>query len=287
MKPLKSWTPKHLERLYQIEAAKTTQNNYTLKQKQTQGKKIDALYRLSTYEDMKDVWENLLSRDAVTIKYNVEKEIALVSGIHEFIWKYGFGDNPPRPKDKDDQLWEIASKIKELQRLIAKSPEAGFENLNTIESLLHKKNLEYRNEKGEKKSFPEDLSWLKFNDGNALIEYSQITLDEHMPWNDRTPTQRLGWWTKEAMALSLTEVLEFYAKRMGDYSKIYNANYAKDTSKISRGLSWLMNNLYSKYLDDYVARIMNVILDTDSWDKDNVRKNRTYKKNKYKGKFLK
>jgi hypothetical protein len=280
MKPLADWSPKELKKHYDTEVYKLAHWDYNLKQKEVQERKIEALYRLGTHQDMKEVWEKLLSRDAVTIQYPVDKEMALVGGIHEFIWRNPFGEKQVRPSDKDEQLGEIAEKIKELQRLIKKSGEASDENYLIVETLLHKRNLEYRNQRGEKKSFPENPSWLRINEGNANIEVSQITLDEHMPWGKRLPLQRLGWWTREAMTLKLTDILDYYSERMGDYSKTYKDHYAKDTTQLSRGLSWLMKQLYGKDLDEYVARIINTILDEDSWDKDKVRKNRTYEKAK-------
>lgn len=278
MNPLQSWSPKELKKHYDIEVYKLAHEKYNLKQKEVQSKKIEALIRLGTHQDMREVWEKLLSRDAVMIQYPVDKEMALVGGIHEFIWLNPFGEKQLRPSDMDEQLGEIAEKTKELQRLIKKSGEATYENQVILETILHKRNLEYRNEKGEKNSFPQSPNYLKFIDINANAELSQIPLDEHMPWRDRSQAQRLGWWTREAMGINLTDILGYFSERMGDYSKVYKDHYAKDTTQLSRGLSWLMKQLYGKDLDEYVARIINAILDEDSWDKDKVRKNRTYKK---------
>ncbi|MBU3537409.1 hypothetical protein [Polynucleobacter sp. UK-Gri1-W3] len=279
MKPLQSWSPDYLHKLYKHEVDKLTHGELNLKQKEVQERKIEALYRLGTYPDMKAVWEKLLSKDADMIVYPVDKELALVGGILEQIWINPFGEPQVRPSDKDEQLGEIAEKIKELQRLINKSKEASYEDGQILKTILHKRNIEYRNQHGEQIG-SQSPNYFKFIDINANAELSQIALDEHMPWRDRYPLQRLGWWTREAMTLQLTDILGYYSERMGDYSKTYKDHYAKDTSQLSRGLSWLMNQIYGKDLDDYVARIINAILDVDSWDKDKVRKNRTYEKAK-------
>jgi hypothetical protein len=298
MKPLQSWSPDYLHKLYKHQVDKLAHGELNLKQKEVQERKIEALYRLGTHQDMKAVWEKLLSKDADMIVYPVDKELALVGGILEQIWINPFGEPQVRPSDKK-QLGEIAEKIKELQRLINKSKEASYEDKQILKTILHKRNIEYRNQHGEQIG-SQSPNYFKFIDINAnaelsqialdehmpwrkrspLAELSQIALDEHMPWRDRYPLQRLGWWTREAMTLQLTDILGYYSERMGDYSKTYKDHYAKDTSQLSRGLSWLMNQIYGKDLDDYVARIINAILDVDSWDKDKVRKNRTYEKAK-------
>ncbi|MBT8582433.1 hypothetical protein G6653_06570 [Polynucleobacter paneuropaeus] len=279
MKPLQSWSPDYLHKLYKHEVDKLAHGELNLKQKEVQERKIEALYRLGTHQDMKAVWEKLLSKDADMIVYPVDKELALVGGILEQIWINPFGEPQVRPSDKDEKLGEIAEKIKELQRLINKSGEASYEDGQILETILHKRNIEYRNQHGEQIG-SQSPNYFKFIDINANAELSQIALDEHMPWRDRYPLQRLGWWTREAMTLQLTDILGYYSERMGDYSKTYKDHYAKDTSQLSRGLSWLMNQIYGKDLDEYVARIINAILDVDSWDKDKARKNRTYEKAK-------
>ena len=281
MKPLQSWSPDYLHKLYKHEVDKLAHGELNLKQKEVQEGKIEALYRLGTHHDMKEVWEKLLDRDADMIKYPVDKELALVGGILEQIWSNPFGEKQVRPSDKEEQLGEISEKIKELQRLIKKSGEASYEDGQILETILHKRNIEYRNQHGEQVG-SQSPNYFKFIDINANAELSQIPLDEHMPWRDRTQAQRLGWWTREAMTLNLTSILSYYSERMGDYSGVYKDHYAKDTSQLSRGLSWLMNELYGKDLDEYVARIINAILDIDSWDKDKVRKNRSYEKTKSK-----
>jgi len=280
MKPLQSWSPNYLHKLYKHEVDKLAHGELNLKQKEVQKRKIEALYRLGTHQDMKEVWTKLLDRDADAIKYSVEKELALVDGIHGCIWREAFGEKRATPKDKNDQLGEVNKAINELQRVIKKSGEASDETHLIVETLLHKKNLEYRNQRGENKSFPENPSWLKLNEGSATQELSQLAFDEHMPWLDRFPAQRLGWWTREAMALNLTEILNYYSERMDYHSQVYDTHYAMESSKIREGLSWLMNQIYGKDLNEYVARIMNAILDVDSWDKDKVRKNGSYKKAK-------
>jgi hypothetical protein len=92
MKPLASWSPDYLRTLYQLELDKLANGNLSLKQKEVQVKKIEALHGLGTYDNMKDVWAKLLDRDADIIKYSVEKEQALVSGIHGAIWLNPFGE---------------------------------------------------------------------------------------------------------------------------------------------------------------------------------------------------
>ena len=275
MKPFKSWTPKFLITLYENEVNKLVHNEYNEKQRQVQSRKADAFYHLGTYEDMKDVWEKLLAYE-IKSKYPVNVEEALVGGILEQIWINPFGEKVDTPKEKNQQLGDVTRAIKTLQRAIKKAGEARHENQIIMETILHKKNMEHRNQRGEKFALP--ANQVRYIDINARADLSSFPLDEHMPWKQRNMEQRLGWWTKEAMAVNLTEILDYYSERMTDYSRVYKDHYAKDTSKLCRGLSWLMNQLYGKDLDDYVARIMNVVLDVNSWDKDKVRKNRSYKK---------
>jgi hypothetical protein len=275
-----SWAPEILIDLYKFEAYKLENNEYSQKAKEVQSKKIDAFYRLGTYEEMKDVWTKLLTREAMMISYPIDINIALVDGIHRQIWLNPLGEKQLTPKDKDEQLGEVGKAIKSLQRAIKRVGEATFENPLIIENLLHKRNMEYRNHRGERVEMPANPLYLKFIERNANAELSQLSLDEHMPWKDRTQAQCLGWWTREAISLNLTDILEYYSEKMNFYSRNYRDHYAKDTSRLCRGLSWLMNELYGKDLDDFVARIMNVILDVDSWDKDKVRKNRSYKRAK-------
>jgi hypothetical protein len=281
MKSLESWAPEWLKRYYQVELDKLTQENLNPKQKETQSKRARVLYRLGTHQEMKDVWGKLLIKDAKEIKYLDDKELALVDGICGLIGISISGEKLTTPLDKGGQLQEISDKIQELQRLIRKSTEASSEDGVIVETILHKINVEYRNSKGEKIA-PQSPNYLKHIDINANSELSTLSLDEHMPWKERTQVQRLGWWTREATTLNLTDILSFYSERMNDYSENYKYHYAKNTSKLSRGLSWLMEQLYGKPFDDYVAKLLNVILDTDSWDKDKVRKIRAYQKSKSK-----
>jgi hypothetical protein len=278
MKQLANWSPDFLKTLYLHEVDKLANGNLSLKQKEVQGKKIEALYRLGTYDDMKDVWANLLARDADSIKYPVDKEMALVGGILEQIWSNPFGEKQDTPSVRNDKIEEVSETIKELQRLIKKLGEASYEDGVILENILHKRNVEYRVGKGEKIDLPPSPNYLKFININANSDINQLPLDEHMPWKDRSQAQRLGWWAREALGLKLTNILNYYSENLAHYSEVYKDHYAKDTSKLCRGLSWLMNQLYAKDLDDYVARILNVIWDIDSWDKDKVRKIRSYEK---------
>lgn len=277
-KEFPSWAPDILIDLYKFEAYKLENNEYSQKAKEVQIMKMDAFYRLGTYEDMKDVWTKLLARETAMISHPIDINIALVDGIHGQIWLNPLGVRQPTPKEKDEQLGDVGKAIKSLQRAIRKADEATFENPVIVESLLHKRNTEYRNLRGENLELPANSVYIRYIERSAAAELSNLSLDEHMPWKERTQAQCLGWWAREAISLNLTDILEYYSEKMNFYSKTYRDHYAKDTSRLCRGLSWLMNELYGKDLDDYVARIMNVILDVDSWDKDKVRKNRSYKR---------
>ena len=111
---------------------------------------------------------------------------------------------------------------------------------------------------------------MKFIDNNANTELRTLSLDEHMPWKKRSQTQRLGWWTREALALSLNDILDFYSERMGEYSKVYKDHYGQFQPKLIKGLKALMKDLYGSPLEDYVGRIASAILDKEI-TKDYVR----------------
>lgn len=269
MKPLANWSPEFLKTLYALEVDRLNSGKLTLKQKEVFTKKTEALYRLGTALDMQDVWQKLLAKKATFIKHPIDKEQALVGAIHELIWLNPFGFKQATPSEKKEELGEISKKIKELKRLINKSGEASFEDKEVFEALLHKKNVEYRNQKGEEigAQLP---NYLKFVDINAGAELSTLPLDEHIAWKRRSQAQRLGWWTREAIGLNLNEVLDYYSQRMDDYSKVYKTNYGQFQPKLIKGLKSLMKDLYGTPLEDYVGRIATVILNKEV-SKDYVR----------------
>lgn len=268
MKPLASWSPEFLKTLYALEVYKLKRWELTPKQKEVFSWKVDALYRLGVHEDMRELWEKLLAKDAL-LKHPVKVEQALIGGIHQLIWLNSYGIKLTTPAEKKEQLGEISKKIRELQRLMKKAGEANFEEKVILETILHKRNAEYRNQKGEKIDMQPSM-FLKFIDGNASMELRTLSLDEHMPWNKRNQTQRLGWWTREALALSLNDILDFYSERMGDYTKIYKDHYGQFQPKLIKGLKVLMKDLYGSPLEDYVGRIASAILDKEI-TKDYVR----------------
>jgi hypothetical protein len=292
MKPLQSWTPDTLKTLYEHEVYKLAHNEYTDEEKGLQSKKTEAFYRLGTHLDMKEVWEKLLAKDRVAIKHPVEKnmgewaklltkdglaikhpvdkELALVSGIHGLIWLNPFGAKQATPEEKTKELKKIVRKIDKLKEGIENSGHASYWNEWAMEALLHKKNVDYRKDKGEVIG-SQSLNRLKYIDTNANAELSQFPLDEHMPWGKRYSQQRLGWWTREAMTLSLTEILDFYSELMMDSSEVYKEFYQRDKPKLIRGLQDLMNSIYGSPLDDYVAKIAGIILDDYYLDRDNVK----------------
>jgi hypothetical protein len=268
-KNLASWSPQYLKTLYDLELKRLSSGELTQKQIEVFTKKTKALYRLGTHQDMKEVWEKILAKKAVFIKYPVDKEHALVGRIHELIWLNPFGTKMPTPSENKEQLNEISKKIKELQRLIKKSGQASYEDKEVLETILHKRNVEYRNQKGEKIG-SQSPNYLKFIDINANAELSTLPLDEHMPWKQRSQAQRLGWWTREAMEMSLSEILGYYSERMTDYSKVYKEHYGQFQPKLIKGLKDLMKELYGSPLEDYVGRIASAILDKEI-TKDYVR----------------
>lgn len=279
-KNLASWSPEYLKTIYALELNRLASGELTQKQKEVFTKKIEALYRLGTHPDMKKVWGKLLARNGAVISYPVDKgllatkipvnkEQALVGGIHELIWLNSFATKQILPSKKKDKLGEISKKIKELQRLIKNSGEASYEDMVIIENILHKKNIEYRNQMGEELKF---LSFhgMKFIAGDANTDLLASPLGEQTPWMKRSQTQRLGWWTKETLELSLTNILDYYSERMGGYSKIYKNHYGQFQPKLIRGLIVLMKDLYGSPLEDYVGGIASAILNKEI-DKDYVR----------------
>ena len=280
MKPLETWSPKFLTLLYTEDLERLEREGLTLNQKEAFTKKVAAIYRLGTYLEMKDIWSKLLAKEAKSITNPYDKEQALVGRIHELVWLSQFGGNQPLPSDRKNQLGEISKKIKELQKLMKKSGEASYEDKGILETILHKRNVEYRKQNGENIG-TQSPNYLKFIDGNANAELQPLPLDEHMPWLQRSRSQRLGWWTRESQKLSLTDILGFYSERMGDYSTLYKQHYQRDKPKLIRGLQRLMSELYGSPLDEYVGGIVSVIL--DSKDKGNSRDTiRSYRKRKTK-----
>jgi hypothetical protein len=268
MKSLADWSPEFLRTLYALEVEKLKRWELTPEQKEVFSWKVDALYRLGAYEDMKELWDKLLAKDAL-LKHPIRLEQALIGGIRKLIWLNSYGIKPITPAEKNEQLGEISKKIRELQRLINKAGEANFEEKVILETILHKRNVEYRNQNGEKIDSQPSL-FLKFIDNNANTELQNLPLDEHLPWKSRNQTQRLGWWTREALALTLNDILDFYSERMGDYSKVYKEHYGQFQPKLIKGLRALMKDLYGSPLEEYVGRIASVIMDKDI-SKDYVR----------------
>ena len=270
MKPLAKWSPEYLKTLYALEVSKLNQESLTDEQREIQSKKVDAVYRLGTTPRMEEVWGKLLAKDADLIKYPVEKEQALVGGILEQIWLNPFGIEQDTPEEKTKELKKIIKKIEDLKEAIEGSGHASHWDGLTVEALLHKKNVDYRSGKGEVIG-SQSPNYLKFIDINANAELSQLPLDEHIDWKQRTQAKRLGWWTREAMHLNITEILDFYSELMKDSSVVYKEHYQKDKPKLIRGLHRLMKELYGSPLDAYVADIASVILEDYYLDRDNVK----------------
>jgi len=270
MKPLANWSPDYLKTLYALEVDKLNHESLTDKQREIQTKKVNAFYRLGTTPRMEGVWNKLLAKDADLIKHPEEKEQALVGGIHEQIWLNPFGVEQDTPDEKAKELKKIIKKIEDLKEAIENSGHASHWDGLAVEALLHKKNVDYRIGKSEVISSP-PLNYLKFIDANANAELSQLPLDEHMDWIQRTQAQRLAWWTREALHLNLVEILDFYSELMKDSSVAYKEHYQKDKPKLIRGLHKLMKALYGSPLDAYVAEIVSVILEDYFLDRDNVK----------------
>lgn len=268
MQSLARWAPELLKTLYNLEVEKFERWELTLKQKEVFSWKVQALHRLGTHGDMRELWKKLLTKDTLSVNpFAVER--VLVGGIHQLIWLNSHGIKQTTPSQKREQLEEISKKIKELQRLIKKAGEANFEEKVIIETILHKRNAEYRNRSGEKID-SEPSMFLRFIDGNANMELHKLSLDEHKSWEARSQSQRLGWWTREALELSLNDILGFYSERMSDYSKEYKDRYGQFQPKLIKGLKALMREIYGSPYEEYVARIASVILDKDI-DKNYVR----------------
>ena len=268
-KKLADWSPKLLQNLYASVLERLASDNLNQREIKAFTKRAEAIYRLGTHQDMKEVWEKLLAKKVVFIKYPVDKEQALIGTIQELMWFNSFGAERATPSENTEQLKEISKKIKELQRLIKKSGQASYEDKEVLETILHKRNVEYRNQKGEKIG-SQSPNYLKFIDINANAELSSLPLDEHMSWKQRSQAQRLGWWTREAMGMSLNEILDYYSERMGDYSKVYKTHYGQFQPKLIKGLRDLMKELYGSPLEDYVGRIASAILNKEI-TKDYVR----------------
>jgi hypothetical protein len=294
MKPLADWSPDYLKTLYALECEKSirketsrydkhlskwVQVELTLIEQEFLAKKIEALYRLGTYESMKSIWSKLKKRKAIDIADEVDKEKALIGGIHEILWQSHLEAKQDTPEVREEKLNEVSQLIKELQKKIQAVGEASYEDKEILESILHKRNVEYRKQRGEEIGMPSP-HYLKYIDGDADTDLRTMTLDEHMPWIQRTRTQRLGWWAREAIGMSLTDILSYYSERMGDYSKIYKNHYLIGTTKLSLRLSLLMETLYGTPLHADVATIVSTILDEveNPWDKDRVRKIRNYER---------
>jgi hypothetical protein len=210
-----------------------------------------------------------IDRSLLATQNLVDKEHRLIDGIHELIWLNSIGVKQSTPSEKKEQLGQISKKIKELQRLIKKSGEANYEDMVVLENILHKRNIEYRNQMGEELK-PLSFHGMKFIEGGANTDLLTSSLGEETPWMARTRSQRLGWWTKETLELTLTEILDGYSERMGGYSKIYKNYYGQFQPKLIKGLIALMKDLYGSPLEEYVGQIASAILDKDI-SKDYVR----------------
>ena len=279
-KNLASWSPEYLKTMYAMESDRLATRKLNSKDKAVITKKIEAVYRLGTYQDMKGVWGKLLAKDAIDKKYPIDKSLLatknpvdkehyLVGGILELIWLNPIGIKQSTPSEKKEQLGKISTKIKELQSLIKKSGEANYEDMVILENILHKKNIEYRNQMGEELK-PPSFHGMKFIEGDANTDLLTSSLGEGTPWMARSRSQRLGWWTKEALELNLTEILDCYSERMDGYSKIYKNYYGQFQPKLIKGLIALMKELYGSPLEEYVGQIASAILDKDI-SKDYVR----------------
>jgi hypothetical protein len=273
-KNLASWSPEYLRILYDLELDRLASGELTHKQKEVFTKKTEALYRLGSHQAMKEVWSKLLEKTMVVDRYPVHKgllvtknpfnkEQALIGGIHELIWLNSFGGERAIPSKKKQSLEDISKKIKELQKLIKKSGEAYYEDMAVVENILHVKNIEYRNQMGEELKSPSFHS-LNFIDGDVNSDLLTTPLGEQIPWMKRSQTQRLGWWTKQALELSLTDILDYYSERMGGYSKIYKDNSGLPQAKLQRDLYVLMKMLYGSPLHEYVNSITSTILNNES-----------------------
>ena len=277
---LAKWSPDYLKTLYTLDLERLAKSNLSQNEKKVFDKRIDALYRLGTLQDMKEVWSKLLAKDLKQRKHKVDKgllatklptdnEHMLIDGIHELIWLNSYGIKKSTPSDKTRELSEISKKIKELQKLIKKSSEASYETNVILENFLHKKNFEYRIQNGETLT-PPTFHGIKYIEGDINIDLLSIFWGEEVPWLKRTQAQRLGWWAKEAIGINFLDLLDYYTERMSGYSKIYKNNYSQFQPKLIKGLKVLMRDLYGSPLEDYVGRIASAILNKEV-SKDYVR----------------
>jgi len=279
-KDLAKWAPDYLKTLYALDMDRLAKSKLSQKEKAIFLKRTEALYRLGTLQDMKEVWSKLLVKELKQKKHRVDKgllatnlpndnEHLLIEGIHELIWLGSYGIEGLAPADKKKELSEISKKIKELKGMIKKSGQANYETSVIFENYLHKKNFDYRIQKGEVLS-PPSFHAIKYIEGDLGADLSNIYLGEEIPWQKRTQSQRLGWWAKEAIELNLLDLLDYYIERMSGYSKIYKDNYSQFQPKLIRGLIDLMKRLYGSPLEDYVGRIASAILNKEI-SKDYVR----------------
>lgn len=261
MKELKNWAPEFLRSLYTLEVGKLKIYKLNPKQKAALSWKLNALYRLGTHEDMREVWHKLLAKDTF-LKNSIHAEKALVGGIHQLVWLNSHGIKLTTPGEEKEKLEEISKKIRELQKLIKRVGVADFEEKVILETALHKRNMKYRAQKGEEIN-SEPLMFSKFINGNINAELSHLPLGEDVSWGNRSQSQRLGWWAREATRLTLIEVLNLYVERMGEYSIGYKEQYGQFQPKLIKGLKTLMKKLYGSSLEDYVGRIATVILEKE------------------------
>jgi hypothetical protein len=284
MKPLADWSPEALNKLYFEVLERLSDKDLNPRERDVFSQRKGAIYRLGTHEDMRAVWEKLLTREPKQIKYEVDGgllainpqnniEQALVNGIQEVLW-HTLGVELEKPRDRKIQLQEIADKVEELKSLINGSGVGLFEDSRVLENVLHKRNIEYRQGLGEDMG-SQSFQGVTHIEGDAKSGLAFLRLDEDKPWMDRNLLQQLGWWTREALELNLTDILDYYSERMDGYAKIYKDNYGLIQPKLQRGLYAVMMRLYGSPLHDHVNSIASAILDDDS-----LATNKKYSKSK-------
>ena len=293
MKRLADWSPEALNKIYLEVLDRLSDGGLSSREKRVYTQRKEAIYCLGTHHDMKDVWKKLLSKKPIESMYLVSAgligerhpntlEIALVSGIQEVIWQ-SIGIDMDKVSDKKIQLEKITEAIKDLQSHISKSGYADYEDGEILTNILHKRNVEYRNQLSEGIK-PQAFLGMTLIDGDAQNELEGFPFEEHKPWSKRTQAQRLAWWTKSAMRIRLTDILDYYSERMSGYLEFHKDHYAIESTRLSLGLSRLMDRLYGKPLDAHVGSMITAIFDDkdSNWDKDRVRKIRSYRATKKK-----
>ena len=233
MKPLASWSPPILKALYegrlQIIDAPLSEHESIARQEH-KNKKIaqiqaEALYRLGSNDyGMERVWADLLAIKPKDIN-ELDLEIALVHGIWNLVRIYDGEPEPIAPNKKTKEIEAILDLVSTLQRDIKNCEEAKLIEGDAVELILHKSNFEYRNGLGETKSEPPHESWYRHNSPSLRSEVNQINVDSIIPWGDRSPLQRLGWWAREANAIGLNQGLDSFSERLSKRIPIYEENH--------------------------------------------------------------